>query len=121
MIGPKILDIGYAVFVTPDPGGYHADFTVYCLFGREKDGQPIYLKADCISSEPTDDVSQAEIYLSGGVKWDGCLNWTFDEQERCMLHFCGAKDAVQIGELFRQLYLIAAEVMPRHAANLGGA
>jgi hypothetical protein len=33
-------------------------------------------------------IALAKPYLTGFVKWDGCSNWRFDEQEECMLHCC---------------------------------
>jgi hypothetical protein len=38
-----------------------------------------------------------EIYLHGSVKWDGCSNWYFDEQDRNMLHGCDKADLQRLG------------------------
>ena len=45
------------------------------------------------------DLPQEDLYLHGSVKWDGCSNWHFDEQDRVMLHGCDRKDLLNIGEV----------------------
>lgn len=53
----------------------------------------------------------AELFLSGFVKWDGCSNWRFDAEEVCALHFCSVEEAENVGKLFRELYRHAAACM----------
>jgi hypothetical protein len=58
--------------------------------------------------DPVESLAEAELYLSGEVKWDGCSNWRFDEQDRVQLHFCGRKQMAAIGELLARLHDLAA-------------
>ncbi|CAB3754323.1 hypothetical protein LMG29542_02315 [Paraburkholderia humisilvae] len=70
----------------------YVNFTLYNIQGwAEGDTTgifdvPKWCPADTGTScvEPTQ-LQDAEIYLHGSVKWDGCSNWHFDEQDRVML------------------------------------
>jgi hypothetical protein len=59
-----------------------------------------------------EDINKAAVYMSGSVKWDGCSNLTFDEQERVALHFCGKENAMHIGALLGAIYDEAARCIP---------
>ena len=89
---------------------HHADFTVYQIIGTLKDGKYVYDKKDSDCTDPVENLTDAQIYLHGSVKWDGCSNWNFDEQDRVMLHFCRKEQAANIGILFSRLYEWANEL-----------
>lgn len=94
-------DIGYVA--TAETHECHVEFKVYAMLGTTPPG--VYLlKKDCDRPEPTDSFDDAEVYLSGDIKWDGCSDWHFDEEERNMLHFCSQKDAANLGALLGRLY-----------------
>ena len=61
----------------------------------------------------TENLSNAQVFFEGAIKWDGCANVRFSAQDECVLHFCGIDDARNPGRLFSQLYLYAAEKMAR--------
>ena len=61
---------------------------------------------------PTKKTSEAQVYLSGFVKWDGCSTLRFDAQGDRLLHFCGKREATNVGVLLRRLYDLAAEIVP---------
>lgn len=58
------------------------------------------------SGPPTESFDDADTFLHGHIKWDGCSNWSF--QYDCMLHFCGVEQGFAIGILFMRLYDEAA-------------
>jgi hypothetical protein len=66
----------------------------------------------------TEDFDEADAFLSGDIKWDGCSNWDFHTDEwdfhtdECMAHFCGRSNAERVGRLLGALYDLAAEMMP---------
>lgn len=96
---------------------YAVSFVVYETIGVESNtGEVLFPKDD--SSQPLEGDGQPLPFLSGEVKWDGCSNWDFDIQDRCMLHFCGKGEAAGIGGLFEWLYGIAAEWMPDSEEHL---
>ena len=52
---------------------FRASFKAYQVVGRYLDNKPMFFEKDFESSDQTvDDTEEAEIYLSGTVKWDGC-------------------------------------------------
>lgn len=99
MINIKVFDDLFFVAVGW-PGEYSADFKVYNLFGLEADGTLEYEK----DSRPIDNIADASVYLHGHVKWDGCSNWHFDEQDSCMLHGCDRQDLVALGEIMARCW-----------------
>jgi hypothetical protein len=110
-------DIMYAVEMRRE--GVTVKFTVAHISGLEDGTLPLYAKDDekgC--SGDTREFADADVFLSGRIKWDGCSDMKFDEQERVMLHFCGRSDAVNLGMLMARLYDLAAELMPEHADEL---
>jgi len=58
------------------------------------------------------DLEEAQIFLSGNIRFDGCSNMQFNEQENCMLHFCGRKMATDVRVLMGELYDIAIDYIP---------
>lgn len=103
-------DIDYLCVV--EAHSNYADLKVYKVVGRGDDG-PIFLKRGWNSSaDIVDDLALAQVYLSGSIKWDGCSNLRFDEQDDTMLHFCGKQAAVDTGTLLGRLYDMAAEIIP---------
>jgi len=75
------------------------EFDVFEIVGRGPDNQPVfeYSRSD---DEP-------DVYLHGFIKWDTCSNWHFDEQDDCMLHFCGMGGVDELHRLFGRMYEIA--------------
>jgi hypothetical protein len=65
------------------------------------------------SGDTTNDVTAAEVFLHGEVKWDGCSNWHFDEQERVMLHGCSRDDLTKIGAIMAACWDWTAELCPK--------
>src|SRR5687767_13409687 len=84
---------------TPDPEGYecggfvimwkctpyNADFEVVEIIGRTSDGERVY--ADENGCPYVDDIADAERYITGNIKWDGCAHLSMD-----CIHFCSADD-----------------------------
>jgi len=45
-----------------------------------------------------DNLDEAEVFVQGYVKWDGCSNWIFPENTYgCMFHACDKQTLVNIG------------------------
>lgn len=88
------------------------DFEVIEEFGKEQDGSPIWGNDEGPSMEPATSWETASVYLSGGLKWDGCINMQFDAQDRAMLHFCGKKDAMRLGAIMERIYDHLGPIIP---------
>jgi hypothetical protein len=92
---------------------YRLEFKCYEQTAKNMDGTPCYQRRGAMSSPDfVDSIHEAEVFLSGSIKWDGCANVRFDEQDEVMLHFCGQDETDKIGLLFAKLYALAAEHIP---------
>lgn len=103
-------DINFSVSFEADD--YNCDFKVYEIIGWNDDKKhiPYFNRENYTSSpDPVENITDAQIFLHGHIKWDGCSNWYFDEQDNIMLHFCYKEQGENIGKLFSQLYDIASK------------
>lgn len=98
---------------------HRVDFCVYDIAGRvegEVKGVfdvPEWTKAGAdVILDTTSDISEAACYLHGHVKWDGCSNWHFDEQDNCMLHACERSGLQRLGEVMARCWDWTAELLP---------
>lgn len=96
-------NLDYTILV--DYKDYHIEFTIVAIQGYDLDGDKPWYGEHCDIKDP----NLAPKFLHGHIKWDGCSNWYFDEQEEGMLHFCGRKYATDIGVLMGKMYDIAKE------------
>ena len=102
---------GEAVFtIACKPFEHYCEFEVFEIISSEP--TTLWSLPGGSRTYVTDDISEAERFLHGSIKWDGCSNWHFDIQDDCMIHFCSAQDAAAIGVLFAELYRIADELIP---------
>lgn len=60
----------------------------------------------------TEDIFNAQPYFEGTIKWDGCSNVIYSDQNNCMLHYCGVEDAERSWLMFQTLYKYAADNIP---------
>lgn len=77
--------------------------------GEAADGSRVtYLvTGDGAGTEKTED---AEVFLEGFIKWDGCSHWNFHDND-CMTHICGRRNAVAFGKLFIDMFDIAKKAL----------
>jgi hypothetical protein len=94
-------------------------FTIYDIEGWREGANtgvcdvPLYHEVGASSHTcPVECIEDSEPYLHGEVKWDGCSNWHFDEQDRVMLHGCSRADIQRIGDLMGACWDWAAELIP---------
>ena len=98
---------------------YRVDFTIYDIEGwafnpvEGEFNRPLWRKAGAANSpSATETLAEAEPYLHGTVKWDGCSNWKFDEQDRVMLHGCSKADIQRFGDVMAMCWDLAADNCP---------
>ena len=103
-----LTNIPFTVVATPYDS--YCEFNVYEIIAREP--KLLWNLPSGHSPDPTEHLAEAQKFLHGYVKWDGCSNWHFDIQDDCMIHFCSSEQAEDIGVLFRELYLLAAKFIP---------
>lgn len=103
-------------YVTYEVRQYHVDYVVYPVFAMYVDGNleitnGVPLVEKDMGGSPVYKTVEAEVAVTGSVKWDGCSNWDFKTRE-CMLHFCSREQMVQLGELLGRLYDLASKELP---------
>ena len=101
------------------PHSHHVEFTVYDIEGWREGPTPgvfdlpLWHKAGAPSyPDAVETLAEAEPYLHGSVKWDGCSNWHFDEQDRLMLHGCSRRDVLRFGKVMAMCWDWAADLCP---------
>lgn len=108
-------DLGYAVSVTVE-NEYRAEFVaVGCSYTHSIDAPPrfMYQGPEGGSRGMVERIEDAEPFATGSVKWDGCINWTFNDHDRgCALHECDRDGLLRIGELLARIHDIAGEMLP---------
>jgi len=98
--------------IVADVDEYHVTFTIYdiIMWGNDK---PVWPRAGQTSSgDYVESLEESEPYLHGFVKWDGCSNWYFDEQDRIMLHGCSREDLQRFGDAMTLCWDWTAELLP---------
>ncbi len=90
-------DPSYVYFETYEIAAYEEGLNVPFYQKRESD----------VSPDLTRVLEDAEEYISGSIKWDGCSNIDFGSS----YHFCGKKNAMKMGKLIDYLYDKCAKVL----------
>lgn len=92
-------------------------FEIFNVFGTNSDGQPLFeSKHTDVSIDHVSDFTQATIFLSGSIKWDGCSNWKFDEQDHVLIHGCSKEDLTRIGTIMGECWDWASKILPSWSA-----
>lgn len=86
---------------TYETHSHHIEWKAYEVMGECSTGALLY--GDL---QGPGDLATAEPYAHGDLKWDGCVNMYFDEQERCALHFCGPEKEPKLAALMRGVYAL---------------
>lgn len=102
-------DIGFSV--VHEARTALVDFYAYQIVGNAEDGSYLYQRkgSDCL--DPVADIEEAEVFVSGAVRWDGCSDWRFDEQDRCALHACSYQELLDWGELLGRCHELTKELI----------
>lgn len=105
--------------IVAKPNDYWVNYKIYDIAGwSEGETQgvydvPMWHKAGAISGMDTvETLDEAEPYLHGRVKWDGCSDWHFDEQDRLMLHGCSRANVQRFGDVMALCWDWTAELCP---------
>jgi len=107
------VDIGFTIVCDYTPKSCFVEFKVYDLEGLPVDGSPPmwHKKGSGSYPDPVESLDEADVFLHGSVKWDGCSNWSIDENDRGMLHGCSRADLTRIGEVMGKCWDTAQELM----------
>jgi hypothetical protein len=110
----EFKDINFVVLAEVEAEYKHSvDYKIYEIVGEHVcDGQLVFNTAGSDTNEPTDDITTAEIFAHGSVRWDGCSNWEFDIQKDCMIHACSRADLENIGHVLARCWDMTKELCP---------
>jgi len=109
-------DLGFTIVVVAHE--YYVDYTIYDIVAWEEEPRGIYnvpvwcRPDDSGTDEHVYSLDLATPYLTGHVKWDGCSNWHFDEQDRCALHGCSRADIKRLGDVMALCWDMTKELCP---------
>jgi len=112
------MELGFTVVA--EPNEYHVDYTVYDHDGvNVEDNSPRFHRRGATSSpDMVESINDAEIFLHGYVKWDGCSNWYFDEQkDGMMLHGCYRLDVLRFGLILAECWDWTKDLCPAWDGN----
>ena len=84
---------------------FWADVSAYEIVSVCDDGERLFFDKNL---QLTHDFDEADAYLSGYVKWDGCSEFALGQQ-----HFCGPDGYIQHATLLRYIFFRAHELMGR--------
>jgi hypothetical protein len=87
-----------------------ANLKAYKITARPDDGRPLFAKKnwESLPNDETEHLDDAEIYLEGFVKWDGC-----SELNQGQPHWCGPDDYKKHMAILKWIYHRAFELMGR--------
>ncbi len=57
----------------------------------------------------TPDITKANKYISGIIKWDGCSHLYFGDRDG-YIHACGSSDVLRIGKILEKVYRRVCEI-----------
>lgn len=96
---------------------YTVEFVVYeaneWFRGNDERGVHFQRKDSVSSPNPVDSLDDAEWSIIGGVKWDGCVNYKYN-QESCLLHQCGLYGFETEARVWKFIYQCAETLMPNY-------
>lgn len=106
-------DIQFTVVYTYGSGDAHVDFKVYEIIGGEKRDFYYERKGGCgFDDKATTKVEEANTYLHGCVKWDGCSHFYFGDGDNSgYLHLCGDWSIKNHLAIVQRVYLKCGQIM----------
>lgn len=102
---------------------YVCRFDLYEVFSwkrvdGEHIGTPLFKpKGNRPPCENTSDISEAVSYVTGYIKWDGCSDWTFNQEENFCFHFCGQEEIKSLALAMEECWLWAGELIEKWDAD----
>ena len=102
-------ELGFTIKLTPYD--YYVEYEIYNIVGEcisnNNEKNYYYNRNEYISSDDiVNNVYEAEKFIIGSVKWDGCSNWSFIEEKTsgCMYHFCNKQELENVGKILAECW-----------------
>ena len=103
-------DLYFTVVATPSKCA--VDFSIYEIGAIDDGDLRIYSAKDRYGHDETESLDEAQLFAHGSVKWDGCSNWYFDQQDEVMIHGCCRDHLTRIGQILAECWDWAATLIP---------
>lgn len=111
-IGEKGLDSFLVRFKTVEARVGEGEHNTHCFAFEvlqpvaDEDGKLLWeTRGARSSSEMTEDIENAELHISGTIKWDGCAHVDFGRGG--YIHFCGPSEPRKMGEALHKVWELA--------------
>lgn len=109
----KDIDTGYLVDLLDIPASRGATIGINVYEAvRLADESVLIQDSTGVGQSWTKNRDDAEVYLHGTIRWDGCSDWSFYPADNCMIHLCGPGDADELHWLLKTCYSLVADAMP---------
>lgn len=119
------VDGATIIYTLDDEYRSHVDFRAVEISGTDcfENGQQYErgyrVKGWTSSHEFTYDPHNAEPYVEGSVKWDGCVNFLVgDHDSQVMMHACSREDLERISTTLTVIYEHCGELMQERGADI---
>lgn len=106
-------EMGFTIVAKPDEDDYMVEYWVLRIFGVDEKGEVSWVRDTFPNNQHfTTNRAEADTYLHGYVKYDGCSNWHFDMADGVMFHGCTKKDLKVLGEVLAFCWESTKELCP---------
>ncbi len=118
-------EFGATVIYTLDPvSRHHVDFVAVEIIspdGVSENGDRLGRGDNRKDAHSTPDFvfdpHEAEPYVSGAVKWDGCVNYTVGT-DAVMMHACGRRDLEKLSRVLVTIFERCGALMQEHGVGV---
>lgn len=93
----------------------YVEFWIYNIVGERESttgGLAWDRKGDSTGMNPAENLEDAQVFLSGSVKWDNCSNWSFDMMESGLMHSCDRRGLQRVGDVMAYCWDYASKHCP---------
>jgi len=113
--GAERVTVRYRVF------RHHVEFFVAEIIGREANDESKILypikNAQSLPGDSTTGFDEAERYLEGSVKWDGCAHYYFGDDD-AYLHVCGVAPAKLLATVINTVHRRCGELLKEQGCEV---
>lgn len=109
----NLVEMGFTVKSVVNDG--YVEFWVYNIVGESRRRPGAFSwdrNGDQSNMNPTENLAEAQVFLSGTVKWDNCSNWSFNVMESGMMHSCDRNGLQRVGDVMAYCWDYAAKHCP---------
>ena len=104
-------DLNFTVISTSHE--HYVDYQIHDIVTYDESNNPMWGRSSLdLTPIHTNNLKESSIYLHGNIRWDGCSNWYFDEQDSIMLHGCGREELMRYSKIMTECWDWTKELCP---------